>query len=98
MKEHSADSPYEEKVIRCPKLGGPITFNYCKMESGARPCSRALTCWAGYFHVESHFRQILTPEEFHACFEMPPASRVTTLLELVERARKLTEPDTKSNS
>ena len=34
---------------------------------------------------------LATEEEFRECFEKPPPSRVTTLLELVEQARKLTE-------
>ncbi len=91
MKERSVDSPYEDKEIRCPKLGGQVTFSYCKIETGTRPCARAIACWTGYFDVESHFRENLTEEEFRECFEKPPPSRVATLLELVEQARKLAE-------
>lgn len=92
MKERSVDSPYEDKEIRCPKLGGPVTFSYCRMETGSRPCSRALGCWSVYFDAESYFLENLTEQEFRECFEKPPPSRLTTLLELVEQARKLTEP------
>ena len=91
MEKRSSDSPYEEKEIRCPKLGGSVTFSYFKIESGAKPCSRSITCWTDLFDVKGHFRETMTEEEYRDCFETSPPSRVTTLLELVERARKVAD-------
>lgn len=98
MKDRPVDSPYEDKEIRCPKLGGPVTFSYCKMETGTRPCSRALACWTVHFDAESYFRENLSDAEYRECFEKPAPSRVTTLLELVEQARKLAEQKRESDS
>lgn len=85
----AADPPYEEKQIRCPKLGGPVFFEYCRVERQTLPCQRALVCWSASFDVEKFFRETLAPEEFEECFLQPPRPKVVTLVELIERATKL---------
>ncbi len=89
MSDSDPHPTYEEKEIRCPRLGGPVNFEYCLREQSGRPCSRALQCWSAYFDVEAFFRKGLSSEDFERCFLTPPPSRMSTLLELVERARKL---------
>lgn len=85
----AANPPYEEKQIRCPKLGGPVFFEYCRVERHDRPCQRAMICWASSFDVEQFFRETLAPEEFEECFLQPPRPKIVTLVELIENARKL---------
>ncbi|MFH1116328.1 MAG: hypothetical protein V1792_20640 [Pseudomonadota bacterium] len=89
MSNSDALPTYEEKEIRCPRLGGPVNFEYCRGEQSGLPCSRALHCWSVHFDAEAFFREGLTPEDFERSFLTPPPSRVATLMELVERARKL---------
>ena len=93
MTDESAQTTYEEQEIRCPRLGGQVTFSYCKVEAQGWPCARCLTCWEPYFDVEGVCRALLSPEKFEECFLKPPPSRMSTLLELIERAKKLTEND-----
>jgi hypothetical protein len=93
MTERLVLGLYEDKEIRCPRLGGPITFSYCRIENKGRPCSKTLNCWASHFDVESLFRKTMSPEEFEECFFGPPPSKVDTLLELIEKARKVIEKD-----
>jgi hypothetical protein len=52
-----------------------------------------LRCWEPYFDVEGVFRALLSPEKFEECFLKPPPSRMSTLLELIEKAKKVTEDD-----
>jgi hypothetical protein len=85
----SVDPPYEEKQIRCSKLGNPVFFEYCRVERQHFPCQRALDCWSSFFDVERFFRDRLTPEEFDECFLQPPRPKVVTLVELIENAKKL---------
>jgi hypothetical protein len=85
----TANPPYEEKQIRCPKLGGPVFFEYCRVERHDRPCQSALICWSQLFDVEQFFRETMTPEEFEQCFLEPPRPKIVTLIELIENARKL---------
>ena len=85
----AGDPPYEEKQIRCPKLGNAVFFGYCRVERQNFPCQRTLSCWSSFFDVEQFFREKLTPEEFDECFLQPPRPKIVTLVELIENARKL---------
>ncbi len=89
MKDSSGDTPHEEKERRCPKLGGPVTFDYCKLESSGLPCARAIHCWFELFDVESYFRNELSAEEFDRCFNAPPPSKIGSLMEIIEQAKKV---------
>lgn len=91
MSEQSTITPYEEKEIRCPKLGGQVNFGYCSNESSANPCQRALVCWAQYFDVESFFRERLGDEAFQEFFFQPLQPKIVTLLDLIEKARNATK-------
>jgi hypothetical protein len=91
MTDSKTDTPYEEEEIRCPKLGHQVSFGYCRSERRDLPCQRAVTCWNGRFDVESLFRGVLTPEQFEETFHKPPAPKLVTLIELIERAKKVAE-------
>lgn len=97
MTENSPETPFEEKEIRCPKLGGPVTFSYCRIETLGKPCSRAIQCWSTLFDVESFFRNTLSDEEYLAAFHTQPPSKVLTLIELIERAKKIADEKKKAS-
>jgi hypothetical protein len=82
--------PYEDRTIRCPKLGGMVWFQYCEAGEGESACPKALDCWAPVFDVEGFFRGRLTPEDFENCFMKPPTPKIVTLMDLIEQAKKLT--------
>jgi hypothetical protein len=98
MEESSSEATYEEREIRCPKLGGPINFGYCRQENAGLPCSKALHCWSPYFDVESIFRKTLTEAQFEDCFFKAPQTKVATLLELIERAKRISEKSDKTDT
>ncbi|MBE9546554.1 MAG: hypothetical protein IMF10_03535 [Proteobacteria bacterium] len=79
---------YDRLEIRCPRLGGEVTFAYCKQESGNLPCPRIITCWRAYIPVEAYLKETLTQEEWNRCFNRPPKGKVDTIFELVEAAKK----------
>jgi hypothetical protein len=91
MTEDCSKVLYEEREIRCPRLGGPVTFGYCRVENVGRPCPRTIVCWQIHFDAESLFREIMTPEEFAETFLRAPRPKMATLIELIERAKKLAE-------
>lgn len=66
-----------------------MTFEYCRIETGALPCSRAITCWSVHFDAEGFFRDDLAPEDFDRAFSTPPTPKLVTLVELIEKARKV---------
>ena len=79
---------YDHLEIRCPRLGGEVVFAYCKKEGGDLPCPRILICWQPYFPVEAYLRRQLSQSEWDRCFNRPPEEKVTTLIELIEAAKK----------
>ncbi len=79
---------YDNLEIRCPRLGGEVTFAYCQKEGGDLPCPRILACWQPRCDVETYLRGKLTKTEWDCCFNRPSKDKVTTLIELIEAAKK----------
>ena len=77
--------------IRCPKLGGEVTFAYCLVEGGDLPCPRTIVCWQQYFPVETHLRAKLTQAQWDRCFSQTPKGKMVSLVELMEAAKKRQE-------
>jgi hypothetical protein len=75
------------KLIRCPRLGGEITFSYCLQESGELPCSRIVRCWSSFFDVESFLKEKLTPGKWDRFINSQPKNKVISLIELIEAAK-----------
>lgn len=88
MTDSAVGSPYDEHEMRCPRLGGPVTFQYCRVENNPYPCSRALACWSCRFDVESLFRSAFSEEVFEKIFMSVPKPKVVTLMELIEKAKR----------
>ncbi|MCU0588378.1 MAG: hypothetical protein MUF52_09500 [Syntrophobacteraceae bacterium] len=80
---------FRELLIRCPKLGGEVTFAYCEDEAGALPCSRMIHCWSWRIPaVERYLRLKLGEEEWERCFGQAPRDKMASLVELIDAARK----------
>lgn len=85
---NDSKKPVDEYSIRCPRLGHAITFSYCRSESSGLPCFKTLDCWFQYFSVETYLRERLTEEEWKKAFEGQAHTKVLSLLDLIEEARK----------
>jgi hypothetical protein len=79
---------YDHLEIRCPRLGGEVTFSYCKKEGGDLPCPRTIACWQPYFAVEAYLKDKLTRAQWDRCFNQEPKDKMTTLIEIIEAAKK----------
>ena len=79
---------FDHMALRCPRLGGEITFGYCRREQGDLPCRMILRCWEGLIPVEGHLRKFLTAEEWERCFNTSPKNKMTTILEIADAVRK----------
>jgi hypothetical protein len=86
--EASNKKMYEDLEIRCPRLGGEVTFAYCETEGGDLPCPRILLCWEPHLPIEPYLRKKLTRTQWHACFGQPAKDKMTTLIELIEAAKE----------
>jgi hypothetical protein len=53
------------------------------------PCSKTLDCWFEHFPVERYLLEILTEEEWNKAFMKAGKSKVLSILEQIERAKKV---------
>jgi len=90
MKKETS-SPDNDYMIRCPRLGHQIYFSYCRIENKGLPCFKTLDCWFPHFLVEEYLRKELEPEEWEKAFTKPKTTKMASLLELIEQAKKRTE-------
>lgn len=68
-------------------LGHPVAFSYCRAPGLERLCRKILDCWWETFDVEEFVRSSYGEERF-AEISVPPKSKVLSLAELIEEARK----------
>ncbi|MDY6881908.1 MAG: hypothetical protein V2J25_15605 [Desulfatiglans sp.] len=80
--------PADDFTIRCPRLGHQITFSYCRSETLGLPCSKILDCWFEHFQVEDWLRKDMSTEDWEKTFQRDPKPKITSLLELIEQAKK----------
>ena len=82
---------FDELEMRCPRLGGPVHFGYCRQaKKGAKPCFKILDCWWQRFDVAGHLAACLTREEFEALGRHRPRAKVASLIDLIDQAKKNT--------
>ena len=80
---------YDALEMRCPRLGGPVTFLYCRDHAGpAGPCPGILDCWWQRFDVAEHLRRQLAPASWDAICRPRHATKIATLVELIAAAQK----------
>jgi hypothetical protein len=74
---------------RCPRLGGPVTFGYCRMAGQNRtPCFKVFDCWWERFDVVGYFRQRLSPKAFNDLRNARPPDKTGCLVHIIRQARQ----------
>ncbi len=94
-KKHSTPPP-DDCEIRCRRLGGQVTFGYCRREAMGKPCFKAVDCWYQTFDAEAFFRKELGDDLFEEVFMAPPKPRMVTLVELIAQATQTLKKESKS--
>jgi len=79
---------HDDRQRRCPQLGHAVPFSYCREMADGLPCRRVVDCWQGYFDAASYVRDHYTPEQIQAIFT-PPQPKITSILEMIEQAKKV---------
>ncbi|HEX2769846.1 MAG TPA: hypothetical protein VHN12_11265 [Geobacteraceae bacterium] len=79
---------YDHLEIRCPRLGGQVTFAYCRVEGGELPCMRIVACWQSCLPIAEYLRDRLAPDQLERFTEQKPKERIVTLVEMIEAAKK----------
>lgn len=79
---------YDHFEMRCPRLGGEITFSYCRQEGGDIPCLRIITCWYPFIPVEQYLKKSMTADAWDSFVSQMPKDKITSIIELIEEAKK----------
>ena len=83
------DKKQAELVRRCPRLGNPVPFNYCEVcGDDQQPCFKILDCWWEHFDVVRYLKDHLPEDQFNQLMTARPRPKVTSLIELIEQAKK----------
>ena len=78
----------ETKKRRCPRLGSDVAFSYCMECSDSHlPCWKVFDCWWEIFDVQAYLKGILSTEDFQTLVNQKPHDKVTSILELIEKAK-----------
>ncbi|MCK5241546.1 hypothetical protein KAR34_03745 [bacterium] len=78
---------YDKQETRCRILGHEISFHYCRTQGEERLCRHILNCWFERLPVEAFLKEHYNPEALHTLWS-PPAPKMHTLLELIEKAKQ----------
>ncbi len=85
------DRRMDDLERHCRLLGHEIRFGYCRLLPEGRPCRLIVDCWQGSFDVASYLQQRYSPEQIEA-FLAPPKAKITSIIELIEKAKEAGEP------
>ena len=78
---------YDDETIRCPRVGGEVNFKFCRFENNMLPCRWIIGCWQNYMDVKRFLSDNYSNEDLAQIFA-PPKSKVESLVNLVEKAKK----------
>jgi hypothetical protein len=65
-----------------------MTFSYCLQEAGNLPCARMIACWQTVFDVAAFLQEHLTPNQWERFTTTPPKDKISSLIELIEKAKR----------
>jgi len=87
--ERSTLTVYDTREIwRCPQLGGPVTFEYCRRMNVALPCPKLFACWSRTINVSEYLQKNFTEEEIHRVFDQPAPTRLETMFSVLAEVEK----------
>ena len=87
IEEHDA------LIIRCPMLGGEVPFHYCRSVNEDLPCRKIIICWEFTLEVGKFLNEHYSIDEIQRALAPPSKTRVDTILELIEKAKKIKEEE-----
>ena len=85
IEEHDA------LIIYCPQLGGEIPFRYCRMVNEDLPCRRIIVCWEFRIEISKFLGEHFSIDQIQRALAPPTKTRLDTILELIEKAKKVKE-------
>ena len=82
---------YDSQIIRCPQLGGEVPFKYCRTLNEDLPCRKIIICWKFRLAIAQFLSDHYSLDQIQKALAPPTKTRMETILELVEKAKKIKE-------
>jgi hypothetical protein len=82
---------YDGLTIYCSQLGGEIPFRYCRTVNDDLPCRKILVCWEFRLEISRFLNEQYTSGQIERALAPPTQTRIGTILELIEKAKKSKE-------
>ncbi len=82
---------HDHFIIRCPQLGGEVPFRYCRIVSEDLPCRRIILCWEFRIEISKFLAEHYSIDQIQRALSLPIKSRVETIIESIEKAKKMKE-------
>jgi hypothetical protein len=78
---------HDDREGYCRMLGHQVPFSYCRAMADGLPCRLVADCWYTQFDAAGWLREHFTPEQI-ARITTPPKPKMTSLLDLIEKAKQ----------
>jgi hypothetical protein len=79
---------HDDMFIHCPQLGGEVPFRYCRTVNQNLPCRRIIPCWEFRMDIVQFLNNHFSSDEMQRFLAPPAKTRVETILDLIEQAKK----------
>ena len=79
---------YDDKMIRCPRIGGDVNFRFCRSENNMLPCRWIVGCWKMRMDINKFMADHYSKEEMDRILT-PPKPKIESLVDLIEKAKKV---------
>jgi hypothetical protein len=78
-------------MIYCSQLGGEVPFRYCRSVNDDLPCRKVLVCWEFRLEISRFLSEHYSSDQIERALAPPTRTRIETILELIEKAKKIKE-------
>jgi len=78
---------YDDRIIRCPRIGGEVNFRFCRCENNMFPCGWIIGCWHERIDIHEFLKGHYSTEELDRIFTLP-RPKVESLVNLIEQAKQ----------
>lgn len=87
--EKGIDEGFDGLERRCPRLGGSVSFAYCRTigEGETSCCFKILDCWWERFDVAGYLRGRYSDAAVEKLHGAKPKPKVETLLDLIQQVK-----------
>jgi hypothetical protein len=87
-KQNTMIEIHDTLMVHCSQLGGEIPFRYCRMVNENLPCRRIISCWEFRLDIMQFLSEQYSTEELQRVLAPPTKTRIETILDLIEQAKK----------